>query len=251
MHWHAHSVSGTAAINHYHQKELMMSKSLFVPVPETKLPNGLTVPAFMVGQYLLGRGEDMAPAVTAESTPIVSVDFFHARELCDLAGAVMIREMQWLAIAHDIATQDINWTGGKVGAGKLFQGLRKGSVSAAQAGTYEPADPDERRWHQLSNGERVYDFAGNAYSWVFDDVQGDEQGLIARKFTAESASINTPAYSSETSGMGWYPAPGRDWSGYALLRGGSWFSYVYAGVFFLAFGWPGYGDRVVGVRCTK
>ena len=128
-------------------------------------------------------------------------------------------------------------------------GIHKGNVSAGQPGTYESEDAEERRWHQLSNGERIYDFAGNVFTWVFDDVQGDDKGIIARDFAADSISITTPPYPSQENGMGDYEV--WDWSGYALVRGGYWYSESYAGVFSLNYDWPDNRSDYVGFRCTK
>lgn len=80
-------------------------------------------------------------------------------------------------------------------------------------------------------------------------MQGDDKGIIARNFAKESISIITPPYPSEEKGMGKYDV--REWSGFALFRGGCWNSGVYAGVFSLDVDWPNGRDGVVGFRCTK
>jgi hypothetical protein len=113
------------------------------------------------------------------------------------------------------------------------------------------ADPREARVFTLSNGEQIVDAAGNLYTWIFDDVQGDENGLVARPFAADSPSITSAPHPSMERGVGWYPDADTDWSGYALLRGGCWGSNDLAGVFLLDIDWPVYGNVVVGVRCTK
>jgi len=224
---------------------------LFAPVPETTLPDGTVVPAFQVAKYLSGQ-DDAGKMIVSESVaPWVEINYHDAKAAAVAAGLQLITETQWLAIAHDIASQDINWTGGKVGEGSLFQGLRKWTVEEAQAGDFVSPDPDERRWFELSNGARIYDFPGNAFSWVFDDVQGDDDGLIAKPFAAESPSLATAPYPSMEKGMGYRPIAGSDWSGDALVRGGCWYSYGYAGAFGLLSGWPVSEDDNVGFRCTK
>lgn len=229
----------------------LAADNAFVTVPETTLPNGQVVPSFQVGQYLCAKGPLDTLQVNTLAAPWVRINYNEARQACAGAGMALITELQVLAIAHDIAQQAINWTGGAVGEGNVYQGLHKGTVAQAQRGDFVSDDGDERRWHQLSNGQRVYDFAGNVYSWVFDDVQGDEQGLIARAFVAESPSLATAPHPSRTKGMGWRPAAGSDWSGHALLRGGCWGDGGYAGVFHLGSGWPDYRYGLVGFRCTK
>lgn len=228
-----------------------VEQSLFVTVPDVTLPNGVTVPSFQVGQYLCSEDENGDAVVSATGEPWVEIDYHDAKSACEAAGFKLITELQYLAIAYDIANQDINWTGGRVGEGALFQGLRNDTVDEAQPGNFEPEDPDERRWFELSNGERIYDISGNAFSWVFDDVQGDEEGLVAKPFAEDSPSIATAPYPSMEKGTGWRPDAGRDWSGIALVRGGCWNSDGHAGAFCLDFGWPGFGGVGVGFRCTK
>lgn len=223
----------------------------FVTVPDVTLPNGMIVPSFEVGQYLCGQGPMELPVVNALATPWVRVNYAEAGQACERAGLRLITELRYLAIAHDIAGQAINWTGGAVGQGHIFQGLHTGSVDEAQHGDFVSDNPNERRWHELSNGQRVYDFAGNAYSWVFDNVQGDGKGLVAQAFAADSASIATAPFPSKEKGMGWRPSAGRDWSGFALVRGGFWHDEDYAGVFRLDYDSPDYRYDLVGFRCTK
>lgn len=221
----------------------------FITVPTTTLPNGTVVPSFQVGQFVCSQGEDGKAAITAEGKPWSHINYHEAKAACREIGGELITELQWLAIAHDVANQDCNWTGGKVGEGELFQGLRNGTVNDAQPGTYVSTDPDEQRWLTLSNGERICDLNGNIYQWVHDNVQGDENGIIASDFAEDSPSITTPQFPSEENGMGNYEV--WDWSGRALVRGGCWFSGSDAGVFYLGGDYPGRRDDGVGFRCTK
>ena len=226
------------------------AKSEFILVPETTLPDGTIVASFRVARYPMSKGASGAPLSVADRAPWVEINYEDTRKVCEDAGLKLIRETQMLAIAWDISQQAINWTGDKVGEGTLYQGLHKGSVDEAQPGNYESADPAERSWHELSTGERIYHFSGNVYTWVFDDVQGDENGLVAKSFAADSISITTPPVPSGEQGVGWYPPAGRDWSGSALARGGCWSSDVRAGVFYLNGGWPDGEYVVVGFRST-
>lgn len=221
----------------------------FVPVPETTLPGGLVVPEFYVAQFAASKGDDGKVAIDADGAPWVNINFHDAKATCTEAGYSMITESQWLAIAYNASQQAENWTGGAVGEGSLYQGIRNGG--GARPGCYVPADQNERRWLVLSNGSRVCDFNGNVFQWVFDDVQGNEQGLIAKAITLESISQSTAPYPSESKGMGWRPDGTRDWSGRALVRGGAWCSDGGAGVFRLGYGWPDRGRDYVGFRCTK
>jgi hypothetical protein len=229
----------------------LTAENEFVTVPDVTLPNGMCVPSFKVGKFLCSKGPTGMPLVNARSAPWVEIDYHAARTACTTASLALITELQALALAHDIVNQDINWSGGAVGEGHVFQGLHKGSVDEAHASSFIPVDEDERRWHELSNGERIFDFAGNAYTWVFDDVQGDENGIVAKGFNADSPSIAVAPYPSMERGMGWRPEAGRNRSGHALLRGGCWYDEDNAGVFTLDLVSPDNRDDIVGFRCTK
>jgi len=226
-----------------------MSK-LFVTIPETILPGGLVVPAFRVGRYVCTRGENGKAAVSAEGVPWVNINFAEAKAACIKAGYALITENQALATAYRIAAQDANWTGGKVGKGKLYQGLRKWTVRSAQPGTYKPKDADEQRQFFVTGKDSIYDVAGNVFTWVFDDVQGDKDGLIAKPFAKDSPSMVIP-YPAGDKGQGWLPKVGADWSGHALVRGGCWDSGASAGAFDLDDVWPDGRSGNVGFRCTQ
>lgn len=221
----------------------------FITVPETTLPNGTVVPSFQVGQYACSKGEDGKAIVTLEGKPWVRINYHEARQACTDSGFDLITETQWLAIARDVSQQACNWTGGKKGSGYLFQGLRNRTVSEAQPGNYIPPNSSEHRWLTLSNGEHICDLSGNIYQWVFDNVQGDAIGIIARNFANESPSITTAPYPSEESGMGHYDV--WDWSGDALVRGASYQCGPAAGAFLLDFMSPIHCGPRVGFRCTR
>jgi len=225
--------------------------NLFVTVPETTLPNGYVVPAFQVGQYYCSKGTDGKPAINAEGKPWVNVDYATARAACAGIGGALLTESQALALAWNVSQVAANWSGGAVGIGNLMMGLHKGTVYGAQAGSFMSKDVEERRGFQLTNGETVFDVGGNVYSWIFDDIQGDEQGIVASAFAEDSPSIKTAPFPSCTQGMGWIPPAGRNWSGYALIRGGCWCSGALAGVFRLRNDWPDFRYDGVGFRCTK
>lgn len=222
----------------------------WVTVPETTLPSGLVVPSFKYSKYPCSKGVDGMIVLDASAKPWVNITYADAVNACKAAGYQLTRETQELAIRLNVAQQGINWTSGKVGEGKIYQGVRKGSVSSAQAADYVSTDPDERSWHQLSNGDRVFGLAGNCYTWVHDDVQGNDAGIVAGRIADDSISLTTAPYPSGEKGMGWRTDGDANWSGHALIRGGYWDSGGGAGVFRLGYDLPGGDYRSVGFRCT-
>jgi hypothetical protein len=240
-----------------------IEQNLFITVPETVLPcvivggaitqPAITVPAFQVGQYLCSEGADGKAVVSATGKPWVGINYADARQACADAGFALITETQALSLAFNLFQQDANWISGIVGEGSMFQGLHLDldDVDEPYAGDFVSPDPTERRAFYLADGQAVMDAAGNAFTWVFDDVQGDADGLIAQAFAADSPSIATAPYASMEHGMGWRPRAGAGWSGGALFRGGFWYVGDYAGVFGLGYARPSYAFVIVGFRCTK
>lgn len=224
--------------------------SAFVTVPDTTLPDGHVEPSFQVGRYLCSKDSDGHAVIDGTLAPWVRINYSEARAACAAAGFALLTERQALALSINIAGVAANWTGGAVGSGSLFQGLRSGEFASPQAGDVVPADVNEQRWFMLSNGERILDAAGNAYSWVFDNVQGGGDGLVVRAFAADSPSITAAPYPSFERGVGWYPRADADWTGLALVRGGYWYDKDVAGVFRLTNVWPDLRYDVVGFRCT-
>ncbi|MES2148625.1 MAG: hypothetical protein V4508_02420 [Pseudomonadota bacterium] len=224
----------------------------FVRVPGRTLSNGTVVLDFLIGKYLSRFNDDASVSINVEAVPTVRISYFSAAAKCLAAGLPMLTLSQSAALAHEVAEQAANWSGGAVGQGILLQGLHKGNVTGAVHGDFESGQRDERRGFVLSTGEVVFDVAGHLYTWLRDDVHGDERGLVAvKRFPKDSPVVCGAPYPSMENGVGWYPDAGSNWSGRALIRGGRWCSHADAGVFLLSYVSPVNGGSFVGVRCTK
>lgn len=235
--------------------DLGLSKPGFIRVPRRVIPlkNGqeLIVEEFRVADRKASKGADGKIAHDLTLKPWVNLTLAEMKKAAADSGYKILTGKQHLSLALDIASQDINWTGGKVGEGKIYQGLHRGTVNGPVDGNYESPNSDERRWHQLSTGERIYDFAGHVFEALIDDLYGDNDGLITRQtFADESPYLTVPPYSSCEKGTGYRPSPGCNWSGGALVRGGDWRSDDDAGVFYLDRWSPDARGGLVGFRCT-
>ena len=220
-----------------------------VNVPATMVGDTL-VPAFRVGQFLCGRGLYDTIQIDSQSVPWTSIPYAEALRVSYECGLALLTERQALAIAQDILRQPVNWTGGAVGVGRLYQGLHQGVVSRPQAATYLPRQQIERRWHVLSNGDIIFDMAGNAYSWIFDDVQGDARGVVARGFAPNSPTTARSEEWPHDIGAGDGPLPGTDYRGEALIRGGHAGSGAVAGIFHFRTHVIERGEYEIGFRVT-
>ena len=235
----------------------------WVGVPSMTIPinttgGTMTVPSFCVTQYIVG-GSAGAVVSNATSTPFVGVSWLTAVGATSCpsmgGGARLIRESEWMAIAHNVTGINTNWDGGTVGSGNLYAGLRNSTVAGAQAaiaGPNYPSTNTERRDKFLSTGSLIWDIGGNVSQWTYHNMVGGSSG----QWGAMPLSERMAPYAESTQGMGWYPSTTAGytdgtaaWVNLAPTRGGAWSSGANAGAF--ALGGGGTHTAGIGFRCTK
>jgi len=228
----------------------------WVGIPSMKIPTNasggtLTVTAFCVQKYVASQSGSTAVS-SASGTPWVNVNWNSAQTACTAAGGRLMRDSEWMALAHNIVNVDANWSGGAVDSGNIKDGLQNSEASSAQPSTGTSATGGGRA-RTLSTGDVIWDIGGNVYQWTYGDMTGDSNGLYGSGVYLDR---NTAPYDSQTRGMGWnfvpgYTLPYTGWSGYAPIRGGYWGDGTYAGPFYLYSNTPSSTYSSVGFRCTK
>jgi len=210
---------------------------------------------------------------TAAGVPWVSINRATARSKCQALGEGydMISNDQWQTIARNIAGTASNWDSGAVASGQLSRGHSDNAPATALVAVTDDNDPcngtgqtcssstwdSQRRTHALSNGNKIWDFAGNVWEWVTNDsnVSNGADGNISTMSgtdirqtsygTLRSTKCATPR-NSPFGGMGggWF-----NYTGGSVLRGGD---LVYlAGVFSVNLNAaPTYVGADVGFRCV-
>jgi hypothetical protein len=114
-------------------------------------------------------GTEDYTAVTTEvtsisaGTPLVSINMCAAKQACVNSGGHLITNDEWMTIARNIEQVPENWSGGSVGSGYLPRGNSDGS--AALDGT-DPLTGVNKRTLILTNGEIIWDLAGNVLQWT-------------------------------------------------------------------------------------
>jgi len=142
----------------------------------------LGVSSFCVMKY---EAKNVAGVATSQaaSTPWGNISATNAKTKCTDLGANydLISNPEWMTIAYDAERTGSNWSGGNPGSGAMYRGHSDNSPGSILAVT-DAADSyngtgntsaqamgsgkEQRRTFTLSNGEVLWDFAGNLDEWV-------------------------------------------------------------------------------------
>jgi hypothetical protein len=243
--------------------------------------------AFCVAQFEMKNVSGVATSQAA-STPWVSISQTDAKSACTSLGTGydLISNPEWMAIAYEIEKTATNWSSGVVGTGMLNRGHSDMSPFATIAVTDinnpyvgtgnnsgQPAGSgwEQRRSHTLSNGQTIWDLAGNAWEWTDWTLGGaltsGPTSCPGAQFPAQFPSVSCGALSAadfmpgnpggvatadynSNYGLGYFFGG----SGGAAHRGGDYFfnelyNLAFAGVFSLNLG-DGSAKWSVGFRCV-
>lgn len=168
-------------------------------------------------------------------------------------GFDLISNDQWQTIARNIAGVAGNWNTGIVGSGQLNRGHSDNSPTTAYPASSDDNNAclstgqtcsatvwdSQRRTHELSNGEKIWDFAGNRSEWVTND-SNVSHGAHEYISLISSGDFRQTRYGAATGtfcatpGVSPYCGMGRAFfnstSG-AVARGGDFSSDIYVGIF--------------------
>lgn len=247
----------------------------YIPVPGNS--------TFGTGDFCIAKYEskyDGSIAVSqAAGTPFVIIrqSVAATRSTAACSGCRLISEAEWLTVAHNVLGVASNWTGGSVGSGAIYSGHNDNIPASALAASSSDSDGysgtgntsgNQRRTLTLSNGEVIWDLAGNVFEWTSGTVSGGQPGgsgsFPPREWNALSTpgtvtpnpapSFGTPAANSWTTahGIGNLRSDSTDTALRGFLRGGAWGDTTQAGVFNLNLtNVPTLETSNVGFRMTR
>jgi hypothetical protein len=194
---------------------------------------------------------------------------------------------EWTQIARNIEGVGINWSGGIVGSGYLSRGYSSGESYAPGIDTFTNTSPAPytgigyeynvgvdsvgpsgeykfKRVHTLSNGQVIWDLAGNVWEFNSDNCQpGNGAGYWYNSQSSEWIewnNLNLSDYEKSAAGPnGNYTSAenmGRYWdcriSGGVPIRGGHWYLGTNSGIYALPLvNGPSLANANVGFRCIK
>lgn len=112
---------------------------------------------FCVMAYEARKGSNNTPVSKENGTPWSNISQSKAIEYSknSCTGCHLITENEWMTIASDIAKVDANWTGGNIGDGLIYSGYNT-----------------DHNYYTLSNGETIYNLAGNYAEFTAGQVTG-------------------------------------------------------------------------------
>ena len=177
-------------------------------------------------------------------------------------GYSLITNNEWMTIARNIEQVAENWSDREVGVGEL----NRGHFDNKPWGTLEASPDDneacygtdnrcsashwlpERRTHRLSNGEVIWDFAGNASEWLRETIHhpgADKTTLEFPELDPEGQARFGPTDPTWGSWKGVGVIYGAEFKG--VRRGGVYNGGLHAGIYAIDFGFP--SDKLSGFRC--
>jgi prepilin-type N-terminal cleavage/methylation domain-containing protein len=218
---------------------------------------------------------------------IARVSHNSAKEYCESIGAHLLTNEEYMTIARNAENVGSNWSGGSKGSGYIYSGHNDGAplkVIQASLDTDGYANTgntsgSQRRTLTLSNGEVIWDIAGNLWenvmrtpadiqttidlpactdgsTWGYCEYGSSTTPYIAG-WTADVSqsyvgSSNASWNSSQGVGQIFTYKDGTDKGTTVFRRGGHWNSKTSAGIFATYLYWtgPATGDSV-GFRCAR
>jgi len=204
----------------------------------------------------------------ANGTPWVSISQTNAMTTSSAAcdGCHLISEAEWLTIAHNVLSVASNWSGGTVGSGAISRG--NSNSGSTMDGSSELSGINKRTL-TLTNGEVIWDLAGNVYDWTAGQTSGGQPGVSGyalRQWNTVAGtgslspnphpSYGTPAASTSnwttSHGIGQIYSSSTEPGLRGFLRGGYWSNGGDAGVLALNLGFsPSGAYSTVGFRVAR
>jgi len=216
------------------------------------------------------------PTSQADLAPWTSITQLDAKAECESIGAHLITNAEWMAIARDIEATTSNWSGTVLNRGHTDNvppnALAASTDNDPYYGTGQTTG-EQKRTHTLSNGEVIWDFAGNVWEWVDDKISCNTTACPStlmpqptgwQDYTAitswgkysraELGVLGAFTGTTNSVGMIYADADAAYPSGtiHSFLRGGSWDNTSNAGVFALYLDIsPSNSSSYIGFRCAR
>ena len=240
---------------------------------------------FCTMKYAASQSSATVPISQAGSTPWVSISqtnaIAYAPNVAGCTGCHLITEAEFMTIAQNVLSVASNWSGGSVGSGFIYSGHNDNAPSNALAadsndangysGTGNSSPSNQRRTLTLTNGEVIWDLAGNVWEWTSGTSTTGQPGITGEAGYAwkEWPNVTTngtnstnpsPAGTNLTGASTWNSSKGvgqlYSYAGESavrgFIRGGYWNDGGYAGVLTLnLYSAPSNAYTGIGFRVSR
>jgi prepilin-type N-terminal cleavage/methylation domain-containing protein len=197
------------------------------------------------------------------------------------SGCHLITEAEWMTLAQNVLSVASNWSSGTVGTGYIYSGHNdNGPANALDAdsndangysGTGQSSPSNQRRTLTLTNGEVIWDLAGNVWEWTSGTSTTGQPGITGeagyawKEWTSVTNNGSNPVNPSpagtnllnantwnSSKGVGQLYSFAGETAVRGFLRGGAWGNGGYAGVLTLNLGSaPSSAGTNVGFRVSR
>lgn len=253
----------------------------FIPVPGSAT---YSTKGFCVMKYEAKQaGATTVPVSTAAGAPWANISQINAiaysKNVAGCTGCNLISEAQWMTLAQNVLSVSSNWSGGAVGSGFIYSGHNDNVPASALAadandtngysGTGNAAGSNQRRTLTLTNGQVIWDMAGNMHEWTAGQTAGGQPGTSASWVWNQWNSLTIPGSLkvnptpvgtglsgantwTTTNGIGGVYSNTGDSVLQGFLRGGNWNGGGGTGILDLNLGnAPIYPHNTFGFRVTR
>ncbi|MDD4221340.1 MAG: SUMF1/EgtB/PvdO family nonheme iron enzyme, partial [Candidatus ainarchaeum sp.] len=125
-----------------------------------------------------------------EGYPLTDIKQTESIAACESIGGHLITNNEWMTLARNIEQVPSNWSSGTIGEGYL----PRGNTNLGRAGS--SPDPEgtgnNKRTLSLTNGEVIWDLAGNVWEWTNDNI--DMSVNRPKSFNENGDEITTNGY---------------------------------------------------------
>jgi prepilin-type N-terminal cleavage/methylation domain-containing protein len=254
----------------------------FIPVPGS---GTYGTSDFCVMKYAASQvGSTTTPISQAGTTPWVNISqttaIANSPNVAGCTGCHLITEAEYMTIAQNVLSVASNWSGGSVGSGYIYSGHNDNAPANALApdsndanGYYGETNQggNQRRTLALTNGQVIWDIAGNVWEWTSGQTTGGQPGVAGNAYASwiQWPNVTTPGTLSpnvfpsgtgitgssawtSTQGIGQLLSNPAEASLRGFLRGGGWYHGSSAGVLTLHLsGSPSDTGSTFGFRVSR
>ncbi len=239
---------------------------------------------FCTMKYAASQSSSTVPISQAGSAPWVNISqtnaIAYAPNVAGCTGCHLITEPEYLTIAQNVLSVASNWSGGAVGSGYIYSGHNDNAPANALAADSNDSNGysgetntggNQRRTLTLTNGEVIWDLAGNVWEWTSGTSTTGQPGITGEagytwkqwpnvtaagslSYNPSPAATNLPGAGAWTSsnGIGQLYSYSGETAVCGFLRGGAWSDGGGAGVLALGlFGAPGSTNAYIGFRVSR